>query len=697
MNKLLLGAGLLAVISLFTILLYVPSLACPCAPCPIAQPTADLASLATPAAPPAAPPATAQNQAQSPPSGCAETSKAKLEEKVKALNASLVASRAEMGQLQTSKTKLEENVKALNASLVASRAETGQLQAELAARDKTVSGLEESLAAANAELDRLRTQFGDVKPDDLVGKLAGLSKDEFQDVVRRAIEQRSIRQTDTFRGSIEGGNSSTTARTCPPVWPCPTVWNAGNSVVEIAASSFRFVAVKPSADLTAAFSRYSELMFPHASNGSRGISTVVVNASDVTGRLQLGVDESYELAVPLDGSPVLIIAPTTFGALHALETLSQLVSFNFTTKTYVISNAPLVITDKPRFAHRELLIDTSRHFLPLPLIFSTIDAMSYAKLNVLHWHMLDGMSFPFNSPRRPTLVQAAFSDAEQYTTDDVASVVEYARQRGIRVVAEIDTPAHLTSICLAYPDACPETCMCDGHCGGGLLNPASQVTFDVIKDLLLDFTGGAQLKGLFPDNLIHLGGDELYSGYCWKDDPVVSAWMKGHNFTVVEAYIHFIQRVQKMATSMGRQAIHWEEAFVFLRNQLPPSSVVHVWSQTMGALQDATAAGYRVLFSVKDFWYLDDVTIDFAKAYSAEPCDSLNRTQCSLVLGGGGAMWGEMTDASVLHNTVWPRCALFYSVTFCCRLAGFWHCTEPPLVLPSGSGSGVLPGQGFRG
>lgn len=96
---------------------------------------------------------------------------------------------------------------------------------------------------------------------------------------------------------------------------------------------------------------------------------------------QLGTDETYSLDVTAEGEATLQ-APTIYGLLHALETLSQLVTFDFSAGQHVIKNAPWHIEDGPRFPHRGLMVDTARHFQPLEAIRRIIDSISYAKLNV---------------------------------------------------------------------------------------------------------------------------------------------------------------------------------------------------------------------------------------------------------------------------------------------------------------------------
>ncbi|KAG1328244.1 putative Beta-hexosaminidase 3 [Cocos nucifera] len=127
-----------------------------------------------------------------------------------------------------------------------------------------------------------------------------------------------------------------------------------------------------------------------------GVNVVVLSSDD---QLNYGIDESYKLSVPTTGNPL--------------------------------------------YAHIE--VDTSRHYLPVPVIKNVIDSMTYSKLNVLHWHIVDKQSFPLEIPSYPRLWNGAYSYTERYTMADAQEIVQYAERRGINVLAEIDVPGHALS------------------------------------------------------------------------------------------------------------------------------------------------------------------------------------------------------------------------------------------------------------
>jgi hexosaminidase len=206
------------------------------------------------------------------------------------------------------------------------------------------------------------------------------------------------------------------------IWPAPQSFTSGPNVLGVS-SKFVFVANPAgSPDLLASFDRFQTNSFPHRILNSEEEDSSVpvlthlqVNVANLNVSLQLGVDESYTLTIPEDGTDATLTAATYYGALRGLETFSQLVQFNFSSHSYLISGAPWHIHDFPRFPHRGVMIDTARHFLSLTTIHTMIDSMSYAKFNTLHWHIVDTQSFPFESRTYPLLWKGAFSGQERYS------------------------------------------------------------------------------------------------------------------------------------------------------------------------------------------------------------------------------------------------------------------------------------------
>jgi hexosaminidase len=180
--------------------------------------------------------------------------------------------------------------------------------------------------------------------------------------------------------------------------------------------------------LEQAFVRYAEILFGSLSAAAPikapagSLASLHVNISNLDDELQLYTSENYTLRVAADGSPGMLTCVTVYGCLRGLETFSQLI-VRPTPGQYAVTGVPIAITDWPRFPHRGLLVDSSRHFLPLETIFSIIDALSYDKANTLHWHFTDVQSFPVAIAAAPELAQGAWAPPAIYTRADLEAVV----------------------------------------------------------------------------------------------------------------------------------------------------------------------------------------------------------------------------------------------------------------------------------
>ncbi|KAG8507433.1 Beta-hexosaminidase subunit alpha [Galemys pyrenaicus] len=347
--------------------------------------------------------------------------------------------------------------------------------------------------------------------------------------------------------------------------------------------------------------------------------------------------------------------PTLESVENCLETFSQLV-WRAPQGTFFINKTE--IEDFPRFPHRGLLLDTSRHYLPLTSILDTLDVMAYNKLNVFHWHIVDDSSFPYESFTFPELTRKGSYNpiTHIYTAQDVKEVIEYARLRGIRVLAEFDTPGHTLSWGPGIPGLLTP-CYAGSQPSGtfGPVNPIFNDTYEFMNTFFLE------ISSVFPDFYLHLGGDEV-DFTCWKSNPAVRAFMKkkgfGEDFKQLESY--YIQKLLDIVSAYGKGYVVWQEVFDN-KVKIRPDTIVQVWREEIPVsylkeLKLITKAGFRALLSAP--WYLNRITYgpDWQEIYMVEPLAFEGTPkQKELVIGGEACMWGEYVDSTNLVPRLWPR------------------------------------------
>ena len=438
----------------------------------------------------------------------------------------------------------------------------------------------------------------------------------------------------------------------PNIWPLPQHFTYGSTRAFLSVNFTIHCNVSNVTAIDTAIARYTPIIFSHSARSQRSPMESMLTSLDIlvvnsTAPLQLGMDESYTLTVPApseSSASVTLAANTLWGAVRGLETFSQLVYFDFNAGRYYIDSAPWSIVDYPRFTHRGVMLDVSRHFHPLASIRALIDSITHAKFNVLHLHLTDMQAFPYHSVSLPALSQAAYSPQEQYSYTDIADIVQYAAARAVRVVIETDMPGHASSWCAGYPGLCP-TMNCTSP-----LDPSNELTFTVIESLMRELTSVA------PDTLFHVGGDEVNTD-CWNNTAHVREWMAQRGFNLTEALWYFTSRVQNITMSLGRTPVAWDEVYDAFTTRMPRESIVHVWRLTQLHI-NATNDGYRALLSVCVPWYLDSTSFTWQMMYGTDPWDGIqDEAKRRLVLGGETALWSEEVDAGVLLNSVWPRAA----------------------------------------
>lgn len=360
---------------------------------------------------------------------------------------------------------------------------------------------------------------------------------------------------------------------------------------------------------------------------------------------QVVEDESYSLDVTRDGAR--LHAATPYGALRGIETFLQLVETGVDGS--LVRSA--TIQDAPRFPWRGLLVDVSRHWMPVDVIKRNLDAMAAVKLNVLHWHLSEDQGFRVESTRYPRLHELG-SDGLFYTQNQIREVVAYAADRGIRVVPEFDMPGHTTSWFAGHPElaSAPGPYQIERHFG--VFDPTMDPTKEEVYDFLDAFIG--EIAPLFPDPFWHIGGDEV-TGRQWDRSRHIQDFMRRNDLEDNhELQAHFNRRLYEILAKHGKQMVGWEE---IRAPGFPQDIVVQSW-RGEESLAEAVRLGYDVILSRG--YYLD-LILPASQHYGVDPLGtvaaSLTPEQQARVLGGEACMWAEFVSAENIDSRIWPRAA----------------------------------------
>jgi hexosaminidase len=374
--------------------------------------------------------------------------------------------------------------------------------------------------------------------------------------------------------------------------------------------------------------------------------TLTIHADHGREQVQkLGEDESYELA--MTDSAATLTAPTPLGILHGLQTFLQLVQPSG--KGFAVPVA--AIKDQPRFPWRGLLIDVSRHFIPIDVLKRNLDGMAAVKMNVLHWHLSDDQGFRVESKKLPKLHEMG-SEGLYYTQDEIRDLIAYAHDRGIRVIPEFDTPGHSRSWFLGYPELAsgPGPFRVDTENGPqSVTDPTREETYKFL-DKFVD-----EMGKLFPDAYFHIGGDEV-DGKFWDANPKIQAFKQAHGMkTNQDLQAYYNQRLQKILTKHHKIMVGWDE---ILHPDLPKTIVIQSW-RGQQSLAAAAQHGYSGLLS---FGYYLDLMWPAARHYAVDPMSdaaaTLRPEEKSRILGGEACMWAEWVTPENIDSHIWPRNAV---------------------------------------
>jgi len=399
--------------------------------------------------------------------------------------------------------------------------------------------------------------------------------------------------------------------------------------------------------------------------------------------------EEYRLEVKRKS--VTLTAGTAEGLFRGAQTLMQLLPpqiYADDPADNVRWRIPCVrITDYPRFGWRGMHLDVSRHFFDKEFVKKYIDILAMHKINVFHWHLVDDQGWRIEIKKYPKLTEigAWRVDREEmpwdsrepqqpgekatyggfYTQDDIREIVDYAAERHITVVPEIEMPAHVGSALAAYPEfSCtggPFTVppggvwpITDIYCAG------KDETFAFLEEVL------TEVMDLFPSEYIHIGGDEADKTE-WKQCPDCQARIREEGLKDEhELQSYFIRRIERFLNANGRKLIGWDE---ILQGGLAPEATVMSWQGFEGGIKAATS-GHRAVMAPVSHCYFNVYQGDPAsepesfrglltlrKVYSFEPVPAeLSTEESDFIIGAQGCLWTEyITDGTTAEYMILPR------------------------------------------
>jgi hexosaminidase len=460
-----------------------------------------------------------------------------------------------------------------------------------------------------------------------------------------------------MRSALHLGLLGSTAAASSPLWPEPVSASLGDSTLTLSSDfAFKQGGAADSPFLGQAIERYTALIGAGAGAGAAVPSEAGVLSAcsvsvqelheDEAATLQAGVDESYSLSVDAAGV-CAISAPTVFGALHGMETFTQLLQRGEGEGAVAMPYAPLAVQDSPRFTHRGMLIDTSRHFLPVAELQRLVDSLPMSKFNVLHVHLVDAQAFPVDTPSAPQMVRGAYGPSAVYSLGDLKALNEYASNRGVRLLLEVDIPGHAASWAAGYPEIMADCMDYYSNINNYALNPTLPETYEVVAKVLKDIMENTGVT------TFHLGGDEVVYG-CWKNDASIVAFMAEKGWTDYNDLLqYFVLKVDKISRDLGATPVHWNEVFT-AGVAVEPDTIFEVWTDQsqMALIADAN---FTIISAPSDVWYLDHADNTWDVMYEYDPISDLSQSQTSLVLGGEVAMWGEHVDENNIESIIYPR------------------------------------------
>ena len=402
-------------------------------------------------------------------------------------------------------------------------------------------------------------------------------------------------------------------------------------------------------------------------------------------------DEAYKIEI--DKHNIIVSGKTANGVFYGIQTLRKSLPIIQHAENVVMPAA--MISDTPRFAYRGMMLDVARHFFPVDFVKEYIDLLALHNMNTFHWHLTDDQGWRIEIKKYPLLTKigsirkhttlgrnSSLDDNTPYggfyTQQQARDIVEYAKERYITVIPEIDMPGHMLGALAAYSEL---------GCTGGpyqvsgnwgvfddILCAGNEKTYQFIQDVM------DELMDIFPSKYIHLGGDEAPKTRwttCEKcQGKIKSLGIKGDKECTAENRLqgYLVSRIEKYLNQKGRKIIGWDE---ILEGDVQKSATIMSWRGVDGGIK-ASRLGHDAIMTPVSYCYFDyyqtDKTwneplliggnLNIEKTYSYQPVpDSLTATEKKHIIGVQGNLWTEyIVCPSLAEYQVLPRMAALSEV-----------------------------------
>lgn len=391
---------------------------------------------------------------------------------------------------------------------------------------------------------------------------------------------------------------------------------------------------------------------------------------------------------------ITIEGSTNAGVFYGIQTLRKSIPANQGGK-YNVDFPAATIKDFPRFAYRGAHFDVARHFFPADSVKKFIDLLALHNINTLHWHITDDQGWRVEIKKHPKLTEIGSKRSGTvighntpdydtipvegyYTQDQIKDIIQYASDRHITIIPEIDLPGHMQAALSAYPEL---------GCTGGpydvwqkwgvseeVLCAGNDSVYTFIEDVL------GEVSDLFPSEYVHIGGDECPK-IRWEECVKCQARIKelglktdSESSKEDKLQSHVMKRAEDFLASKGKKVIGWDE---ILEGGASENATIMSWRGEAGGIA-AARNGNDVIMTPNTYLYFDYYqTLDrenepeaiggyvpLSKVYSYEPIpESFSPEEASHIKGVQANLWTEYikTFPQVIYMEL-PRMAALSEV-----------------------------------